>query len=427
MGDIFANDEHSIQSGPLIFNPQGQLIYFQPLAHSVTFNVQVQSYQGQSVLTYWQGYVKSGFGIGHDVILNHNYQQVAIVHAGHGYHADLHEFQITPSGDALITAFAPVRANLSSIGGPRHGTLMDSIIQEINIATGKVVWEWHASGHVHLAETYEGRPNGNYAYDFFHLNSIQLLPNGRLLISARHMWALYEINMRTGRLATVIGGKHSSFRMGPGTHFEWQHTARMQPDGTITLFDNAFNGGSREEAHSRAMRIRLNYRRHRVSLVRAFSNHPPQLAASQGSTQPLPDGNTFVGWGAAPYMSEFGPGGRQLFSMHFASGLKSYRGLRFQWWGQPATPPSIAITATQQGTLVYASWDGATTVASWRVLAGPTPTTLASVGQFTKSSFETKMSVSTTQPYVEAQALDGSGHVLGTSPVVVRPGYVVPR
>jgi hypothetical protein len=425
-GDIFANAEHSIQSGALIFNPQGQLVYFQPIKQAAVFNVQVQSYQGQSVLTYWEGYVKSGFGIGRDVILNHNYQQVAIVRAGHGYHADLHEFTITPSGNAFITAYAPVKADLRSVGGPRHGTLMDSIIQEINIATGKVLWEWHASAHVHLSETYEGKA-GNYPYDFFHLNSIQLLPNGRLLISARHMWALYEIDMRTRRIAMVIGGKHSSFKMGPGTQFEWQHNARLQPDGTITLFDNAFNGGSRQESQSRGMRIRLDLRHRRVTLVSSFKNNPAQLASSQGSVQPLPDGNTFVGFGAAPWLSEFGPRGRQLFSLHFAPGLESYRGLRFPWWGQPTTPPSVAISATQTGTLVYASWDGATTVANWRVLAGPTPTTVTPVGQFPWASFETTMSVASTQPYFEVQALDGAGHVLGTSPTVVRPGYVVPK
>ena len=180
-------------------------------------------------------------------------------------------------------------------------------------------------------------------------------------------------------------------------------------------------------SQSRAMRIRLDLRHRRVTLVSAFKNNPAQLASSQGSVQPLPDGNTFVGFGAAPYLSEFGPRGRQLFSLHFASRLESYRGLRFPWWGQPTTPPSLAISATQQGTLVYASWDGATTVANWRVLAGPTPTTVTPVGQFPWTSFETTMSVASTQPYFEVQTLDSAGHVLGTSPAVVRPGYVVPK
>ena len=415
LGDIFADAENSIQPGPLIFDPQGRLIYFQPLLGSRAFNVEVQRYQGQSVLTYWQGVgVSSGYG----VILNHNYQQVAAVHAGNGYSADAHEFQITPQGTALITVYAPVKANLSSIGGPRHGVLMDSIVQEIDIATGAVLWEWHASGHVGLSQSHAGTP-GRWPYDFFHINSIQQLANGNLLVSGRNTWALYEISKKTGRITLVVGGDHSSFKMGPGTNFEWQHDARVQLDGTITVFDNGSNGPTRDESWSRALRIRLHRRSRRATLVWAYTSDPPQLAGTQGSVQPLADGNTLIGWGAAPYITEFGPAGHQRFSLHFPWPVESYRALRFQWWGQPATPPSIAATPTGQGTTVYASWNGATDVSSWRVLAGTSASTLAP-GQYPDTAFETTMSVPTAAPYLAVQALDSAGNVLGTSATIGR-------
>jgi hypothetical protein len=417
-GDIFTDAENSVQSGPLIFSPQGQLIYFQPIHHSAAFNLQVQQYQGQSVLTYWQGYQAQGIGVGHGLILNHHYQRVATVSAGHGYRADLHEFQITRQGDALITAFVPVRANLSLIGEPR-GTLIDSVIQKVNIATGRVVWEWHAYGHVALQDSYWRPPHGG-PWDFFHLNSVQQLPNGNLLISSRYTWSLYEISGRTGRIVLVIGGKRSSFRMGPGTNFEWQHDARMQSGGTITLFDNASDGFTTNESHSRALRIRLDYKHRRATLVHAYTNNPRVLSASQGSVQPLGDGNTFVGWGSSPWFSEFGFHGAQRFSMRFYGPLEAYRGYRFQWWGQPATPPSIAATASGQGTRVYASWDGATDVSSWRVLAGPNGRALSAVGQFPMTSFETTMPVASSQPYFAVQALGNGGQVLATSGVVAR-------
>ena len=201
-GDIFADAQDNIESGPMILNPQGKLIYFGALRSFGAFNVEVQRYRGQSALTYWQGV---GIDPGHGVILNHHYQQIATVYAGNGYGADAHEFQITPQGDALMTVYAPVRADLSSIGGPRHGILVDSIIQEVNIATGKVVWEWHASGHVPLSQTHAGRP-GPWPYDFFHINSIQQLPDGNLLVSGRNTWTIYEISRRTGRILWEIGG-----------------------------------------------------------------------------------------------------------------------------------------------------------------------------------------------------------------------------
>ena len=420
LGDIFADAENSLQPGPLILSPQGQLIYFQPLRRSAAFNVGVQTYQGQTVLTYWQGYVQFGVGIGRDVILNHQYQRVATVYAGHGYSADLHDFLITPQGDAFITAYAPVRADLSRVGGSRHGILLDSIIQEIDIATGQVLWEWHASGHVHLGETY-ARPIAGRPFDWFHVNSVQLLPDGNLLISARQTWALYEINIKTGRIALVIGGKHSSFKFERGANFEWQHNAQRQPDGTITVFDNAYDGKTQNESESRALRIRLNFKTRRVTLVHAYTSDPPLLSSSQGDVQPLADGGTFVDWGEASYFTEFGAGGRQRFSLRFVFPVQSYRGYRFQWWGQPATPPSIATAPTPTGTRVYASWNGATDVADWQVLAGSSPAALSPAGQFPKTSqFETAVWVADTDPYFAVQALGSSGAVLATSPTVAR-------
>lgn len=422
-GDVFADAEDALQPGPMILDPNGRLVYFQPLRQpSDAFNVEVQQYQGQSVLTYWQGYFEYGIGIGRDVILDHHYQQVAVVRAGHGYHADVHEFQITPQGDALITAYAPVRADLTSIGGSRYGTLLDSIIQEIDIATGQVLWEWHASGHVRLNQTYWIKPGsrGSNPYDFFHVNSIQQLPNGNLLVSARHTWALYEINMKNGRISLVIGGKHSFFKIGRGAQFEWQHDASIQADGTLTVFDNASDGITNNERQSRALRLRVNLKARRVTLVRAYTNKPSLLSGSQGSVQILPDGKVFVGWGAQPYFTEFAAGGRQLWSLHFDPGPESYRGLRFPWWGQPLTPPSVSASAGPNGTHVYASWNGATTVASWRVLAGPSPATLTASGEFPKNNFETAMWVYNTQPYIAVQALDASGNALATSAAVAR-------
>jgi hypothetical protein len=420
-GDIFADAENSIQAGPLIFDPDGRLVYFQPLHQAAAFNVEVQQYQGQSVLTYWQGYVKHSVGVGNDMILDHSYTPIAKVSAGNGYTADLHEFQILPNGDALITAYAEVpNVDLRSVGGPKKGTLLDSIIQEINIQTGHVDWEWHAYGHITLSESYV--PKTEHPYDFFHINSIQLLPNGNLLVSARGTWAIYEINMKTGRIPYNFGGKNSSFKLEPGAHFEWQHDATMQPNGTITVFDDGA-GNYKSETQSRALRLYIHYKSHQITLAHAYTNKPPLLTNAQGSVQVLPNGNTFVGWGSAPYFTEFDTGsGRQLFSLHFKKPLQSYRGFRFPWWGQPKTPPSVDASANGSQTTVYASWNGATTVSSWQVLAGSSknPFLMSRVGRFPKAYFETTMTVTSKQPYIAVQALNSSGQVLGTSAAVSR-------
>jgi hypothetical protein len=411
-GDIFTDAQNSIQAGPIIISPQGQLIWFDPLPHrGYAHDVAVQTYAGQRVLTYWSR------NKAHDVILNHRYQQVATVRARNGYITGDHELQITAHGTALITASADKRANLSSVGGPRNGTVVDNVIQEINIATGHVVWQWDADRHLSWSASYEDRP-GTAPWDFTHMNSIQQLPNGNLLVSIRNTWAVYEISKRTGKILWSLGGKHSNFRMGPGTRFEWQHDARMHSDGTLTLFDDGSDGVHTSERQSRALRVRLDFKNHRATLVHAYTNQPPLLSISQGNVQVLPDGNTFVDWGSQPYFTEFSKnGGRQLFTVHFRAPLQTYRAYRFRWWGQPTSPPSVAASSKGSGTTVYASWNGATTVASWRVLAGPNAGALSAVEQFPDTSFETTMHVSSRGPYFAVQALDIKGRPLGISTV----------
>ncbi len=418
-GNILTDAHRSIQAGPLILNPQGQVLWFDPLpGGQAGFNLAVQQYGGQSVLTFWQGLVSNGVGSGEDVILNHAYQTVGAVQAANGYHADLHEFQITPQGNAFITAYAPVQADLSSVKGPKSGTLLDAIIQEINIRTGQLLWEWHAYGHVHLAESYAGKPNGN-PYDFFHIDSVQPLSNGNILVSARHTFAVYEINQATGKILWVLGGKHSTFRIGRGANFSWQHDARMQSNNDITLFDDGA-GYKKTESQSRGMRIHLNTRTRQATLVRQYAHVPPVLSPAEGSVQPLYNGNVFVGFGSNPYFAEYTGSGRQSFSAAFRYPVEFYRAFRSQWSGQPTGSPFAAASATASGTTVYASWNGATNIATWRVYAGASRSALSYVAQMPFSGFETAISTSSAGPYFSVQALDAQGHVLGTSAPVSR-------
>jgi hypothetical protein len=418
-GYIFADAQNTIQPGPMILDPAGRLVWFMPLRGHAALNVQVQRYQGRSVLTFWSGYVISpGIGVGTALILDHSYETIATVNAGNGYQTDLHEFQITPRGTALITAYAPVVADLRSVGGPRNGAVLDSIVQEVDIASGKVLWEWHADGHIRLTASYVGKPTSK-PYDFFHINSVQELPDGNLLVSARHTFAVYEINKQTGRIMWTLGGKHSSFRIGRGANFAWQHDARMQPDGTITVFDNG-DGNYKSENQSRALRIRLDFTARRATVVRAYAHKPALLSENEGNVQLLPDGNAFVGWGDVPYLTEFRRGGRQQFSVRLNAPLQSYRAFRFPWWGQPSSPPSISVAPTAAGASVYASWNGATDVSAWQVLAGPSPGALAPVTRGPRTSFETVLSAPNPGPYYAVQALAGDGRVLGTSAAVHR-------
>ncbi|HEX4564133.1 MAG TPA: arylsulfotransferase family protein, partial [Solirubrobacteraceae bacterium] len=292
------------QYGPLIFGSDGRLVWFDPLAGGAAAeDLQVQPYEGQDVLTWWQGKVlMPGFGQGQDVVMDSNYQTVATVRAGNGYEADLHDFQIVPGNVAYLTVYDFIRCDLSPLGGVRNGVLIDTAVQAVDMKTGLVRWEWHSLDNVDARASHAPAPKEAVPWDWFHLNSVDPQSDGRVLISARSTWAAYELEERSGRILWQLGGEHPSFAMGPGTESAWQHDARVQPDGTITMFDN----GSSPRVHfqSRAVRVAIDARRRAESLVRVYA-HPqsPLLADSQGDMQTLADGNTLVGWGAIPSVS----------------------------------------------------------------------------------------------------------------------------
>jgi hypothetical protein len=250
--------------------------------------------------------------------------------------------------------------------------------------------------------------------------------DGNLLVSARKTSAAYKIDRETAEVIWRLGGKRSDFEMGPGTRTVYQHDARRLPDGTLTLFDNGKEGQSEP---SRAIALDLDENAMRASLVRQFIHPTPTLSLTQGNLQTLPNGNAFVGWGSEPIFSEFSPNGALLFDARFQTGVESYRAFRFPWVGRPKDWPAVAAEAgPEEGEIsVHASWNGATEVAAWAVLAGSDPDRLDRLGSAPRTGFETSIAARTKGPYVRVEALDRRGRTLGRS-AAIRPGrWSAPR
>jgi hypothetical protein len=425
-GEIFSTPYNGPgQSGPMILDEAGNIVWFHPLpSGTVATNLQVQQLGSRPVLTWWQGYIPpQGFGEGEEVILNSDYQLVGRVHAGNGFTADLHDFHITPQETAVLTVFDPVDCNLSSVGGPSGGAVTDAIFQEIDLRTGLVRREWHSLDHVSLSDSYSTATTTStkWPFDFFHVNSIDQLPSGRTWISARNTWTLYELNTLTGQILLRVGGKHSSVKLAGGAATAFQHDATVLPNGTISVFDNG--GVPKVHPQSRGLVLAVNPQAKTDTVLAQYEHAAALSSGSQGNIQQLANGNMFVGWGAEPYFSEFSASGQLLFDGHLHGSYQSYRTYRFPWTGTPSTAPAIAAVTAHAGgsATVYASWNGATQVASWRVLAGPSSTQLAPVATASRTGFETAIAtpggVGPTI-YVAVQALEASGAVLGTSSVI---------
>ncbi|HEX4435809.1 MAG TPA: arylsulfotransferase family protein [Solirubrobacteraceae bacterium] len=426
-GDVLTtNGPGAGQYGPLIYTPQGRLVWFDRLgAGQVAENLNEQTYEGQKVLTWWKGRVLSlGFGQGEDIVMSSSYKELARVSAGNGLKADLHEFRIGADDTAYVTAFNPIHCNLTSVEGSADGTITDTAVQQIDMRTGLVRWEWHSLDHVAAVESEVETPEDETPWDWFHINSIDPQPDGRILISARSTWAAYELEGLSGKILWRLGGTKSSFKMGPGTKTAWQHDGRMLGDGDVTLYDD----GSNPPIHSqsRAIRIALDMKTHTARLVSALTHaDPPLLSASQGNMQTLPSGNTLVGYGGLPEISEYAPGGAVLFDAHQPYDMSFYRAFRFPWKAQPTTRPAVLASFNNTGeeTIVHASWNGATDVASWRVLGGSKNGSLTTQASVPVSGFETSTILPKRYGHVQVQALDAAGHVLGISANVATVSY----
>jgi hypothetical protein len=417
-GDLFLAPYQGMGSpGPMITEQNGNLVWFHPIpAGDSATNFQVLQYEGKPALAWWQGRIlEVGFGQGEDVLYNSSYQHIATIFAGNGYHADLHETRITPQGIAWIDMFDPIHMNLTSAGGEASGVLTDSVVQEIDIKTGLVMWEWHALGHVALSESNNPAPKASYPWDYVHINSIDPGPAGDVLLSARSTWTLYDVDIHTGGFRWRLGGSHSSFRLSSGTRFYWQHDAEWQPGGLISVFDNGSDPP--KEKQSRGLLLDPNLVTHTVSLVRQFTNPTKTLLAeSQGNTLNLSTGentagNWLMGYGGLPNFTEYDASGHVLLDGTLGKNVQSFRTYLSPWSAQAPGVPAVAVN----GSSVAVSWNGATNVASWRVLGGSSASALTPVASGARTGFQTTISVPTSAAYVAVQALDPSGAVLGTS------------
>jgi Arylsulfotransferase (ASST) len=414
-GDIFlAAYPGPGRTGPTIFDPSGQLVYFKQLpVDTFATNVRVQRYAGHRVLTWWQGLISiHGFGLGEGEIYSDSYQHLATIHAGDGLQEDLHELQLTPDGSALITTWKPLFCDLTAVGGPAYSAVYDAAFQEIDVRTGLVRYEWDSIEHVPLADSYMPASGAKvtWPYDWFHLNSIALEPDGHILISARATWALYDIDPSTGQVSWELGGRAPSFAMGPGTATAWQHDARILGPDTFSVFDNGGPPSSLD--HSHGLVLRLDPTTHAVSLVARIAIPRPIFAQTQGDLQLLPDGNWWLGWGNVNESSEVSPTGKQLFEAHTPAGSESYRSLRFDWSAQPRTRPQTAVL---RGSRLAVSWNGATDVGSWQLDAGPTPATMHPVSTSPRTGFESTLSIPNSAHYVRVVAISTSGKQLAYS------------
>jgi hypothetical protein len=406
------------QSGPLIFDERGRIVWFHPVPRGFkTYDFRAATYLGKPVLTWWQGQKAGAYGGGTGMIADSSYRVIATVEGGNGYPVDIHEFRVTPQGTALIIGCSAVAWDLRAVGGRSNQSVIDGIVMEIDIRTGRVLFEWHALGHIPLTDSYL-HPRAGAPFDYVHLNSVALDDDGNFLVSARNTSTVYKIDRRTGRIIWRLGGKRSSFALPKYARFVGQHDFTRAADGTYILFDNA-NLTTPVRWASRGLVFSIDEKAHTATLLRAFPQPQRRGTTTQGSIQLLPDGHYVIGWGGGiPDVSEFAPGGDLVYDAHLVATVQSYRSYRFLWTGQPKRPPDVAAVSKKGKTTVYVSWNGATAVRTWQVLGGESPKDLGVIASAPRRGFETAIQLPRSTPYVAVSALSASGATLGRSKTI---------
>lgn len=417
------------QTGLVIADRLGRINWFQPTGFGgrgqEVQDFRIQRFRGKPVLTFWKGELSRDrkAQVGTYNVINRAYKPVARFGAGNGYKPDSHEFKITSRNTALVIAYRSVHWDLRKFGGGRSGKVFDNVVQEIDIRTGAVLFEWHSLGNVRLKASTAPRPTNGDSWDYFHANSVER-DGDSYLVSARKTCTIYRIARKSAQLKWRLrgDGKKSwanDFRVGPGARFGYQHDVQRLPNGDISLFDNGLAlrfPNVRNQSSALVLRLRGKGKKSRAKPVQRFQHRPdPVIARSQGSAEVLANGNVFVGWGDKPQITEFSSSGDIVFDAVFGTRVNSYRARKAEWVGRPRTRPAIASRKTKKGVYVWASWNGMSGIASWRVMSGPDRTRLQPAGSSPWRGLETAIPVKKTAARYRVQALDAKGKILGKS------------
>jgi hypothetical protein len=414
------NAGNGVQPGAIVYDNSGQPVWFNPMTNP-PLDLQQITYKGQNALAYFNPLMPGPIfpeNMGEEVVLDTSYRQIGTIKAGNGYMLDEHDLQISPDGTkALMTIYAPVNVDLSPYGGPKNGTAYEGVVQEVDIATGAVTFEWHSLG---------GSPpafpvNDSYGalntspVDYFHLNSVAYDSDGNILLTGRLVSLVAKLDKSTGAVLWRLGGKRSQFTFTDGDGGpSWSHDVRRLPDGTISVFDNG--NGRPSPQYSRGVAWAVD-ETHLTAHVATQQRHNPDLfGLFVGSNRLLPNGNDIISWGNTGRTTEYA-NGQPVFESQLPAGNLTYRVHRVDWHAKPASPPDVSVDASTSSVTAYTSWNGATDVVTWELWGGSNAQNLRRLGSAPRSGFETTLSapIRSTDSVFQTRALDGSGKTLGES------------
>ncbi|KAH8729916.1 ASST-domain-containing protein [Ilyonectria robusta] len=415
------------QSLPVIMTNDNDLVYCLDGIYNYN-NFRIQSYHGKPYLTAWEGFSVTGHGYGQWFLMDDGYIKNTIPFGG-SFNIDLtdktppgfmdfHEQQVTSEGTVLVAAYNITPFDLSKKGGSGAQWVVDSLLYEIDIETKEVVFRWNALDHIDpfasrmALPSERGDGSEERPYDFFHLNSMQLLTPDTILISSRHFWACYLISRKTGEVLWMLDGtgENGVGNFGPlplEGQFRYQHHARgfnvTDKGFQLSLYDNHHREGETNTMDSRAILLDVSMPPDsKIPPVVLRSMNPLErvISYSQGAYDAeLSNGNQLVVNGQIPVIREYGPSNNSAdirWEGRFGNDnlVQSYRAFKSTWKATPKEwGPSLVYEKVGSDLTAYVSWNGATEVKYWRLYGVGTGAELKPLGQAAASGFETVINI----------------------------------
>lgn len=440
-GYVFISPYKSIKPAPYIYDKFGNLVWdgYGITGTANAHNFRPCQYQGATHICFSQINQQNGYGIGEAVIADSNYKVVATAQTGGNVEpADMHEFQLLNNGEtAILSSYQIIPYDLSYFNITTGlGWLSEGVFQEVNVTTGEVLFEWFSTNHVDPSES-QITPNSSdtggdgfgpqTAFDYFHINAIDKSPSGNYLVSARHVSTLYYVNGTDRDIIWKLSYQGNSDYECSNFNFSFQHDSRLISENDTTtvlsIFDNASNGVLSTSEQSSGKVIAIDHNTGVATMISntTFPSSGGTLSTSQGNTQILGNGGTFHSWGNQPYFSEHSANGTAVLLAQFAAedSAQNYRAFSADWESTPSTTvPDVyayALTANSS-TSVYVSWNGATTVSSWRFYGAQNiGDGFEVIGTTDKQGFETFWRAESFFQWVRVEAVDADGNSLRNS------------
>ncbi len=249
-----------------------------------------------------------------------------------GFALDVHDLQVLEDGTYYIFGRDHITVDMSQIvpGGNPAATIIAHTIHHMDTNDNEL-WRWNSFDHYDILDVDEYINLTNPTIDWTHCNSIEITPDGNIIISTRNFNEITKISRQTGEIIWRLGGERNQFQfINDNRGFKRQHDARVLSNGNVALFDNGY---TLVPQYSSYVEYEIDEQNFTATLIRRYSRNGSIYSQTRGGIQELQNGNILVSWDDVqlPFVSEINTGDTTEFEVKYSNHIHQYRSYKFSW------------------------------------------------------------------------------------------------